>query len=118
MAEYTDEGIQSKVEISTTRWIALALIIAFVTFFSCVTYSCADSRAKDYATTQEQNRVTSSQRVECVRAGGSWMPIQAVQNNGNNYPVPVYEMGCVSASNALAVMAQNKQILDNYKPEK
>lgn len=114
-SNYSDENIASSVEISYLRWWMTAGTLAVVTVLCCITYSCADSRAKDYSTEQEKTKITSQQRVECVKAGGSWMPVQAI-TTVNGYNKVEYEMGCVSASNSAAVMSQNNKIIEIYKP--
>lgn len=118
MAEgYNDENIASKVEMTQFRWGMGALTIGGIALLSCLTYSCADSRAKDAADLRTQRQIEAQQKVDCVRAGGSWMPVQGVKQ-ANYGPYPDYDMSCVSAAAQAAIIAQNAKVIDTYKPAK
>lgn len=114
MSEYKDEITAASVETTWARWLVTGVTIVVVVFLSAITYSCADSRAKDSIQNQAQNKIEADQKVNCVRAGGSWMPIQGVKMS-NGSPYPDYDMGCVSQAAQNAVMAQNAKVIDNFK---
>lgn len=118
MAEgYTDENIASKVEMTQFRWGMSAATISVVSLFSALTFSCADSRAKEAQDLRTQRQIEADQKVACVRAGGSWMPVQGVKMS-NGAPYPDYDMSCVSAVAQPAIIAQNAKVIDTFKPEK
>lgn len=117
MADYKDEITAAKVEMVTTRWVTTGATIVVVALLSALTFSCADSRSKEAEQARAETQITASQKVECVKAGGSWMPIQGVKMSQGS-PYPDFEMGCVSQAAQQAVMAQNAKVVDNFKPEK
>lgn len=115
MVDYRDEDIAARVEMTQFRWVASAIIIVVVTVLGCLTFSCADSRLKDSEAAKADNAITASQKVECVKAGGSWMPVQGVKSVNGSY-VPDYSMSCVNATAQQAIMAQNAKVIETFKP--
>jgi len=113
---YTDENIASKVEMTQFRWGMSALIVGIVTVLGCLTFSCADSRMKDADQKRADTQITAGQKVECVKAGGSWIPVQGVKMS-NGQPYPDYDMGCVSQSAQGAIIAQNSKVIETFKPK-
>lgn len=113
---YSDENIASKVEMVQFRWGMSALMVGVVTVLGCLTFSCADSRMKDAEHARAETTITAGQKVECVKAGGSWMPVQGVKMS-NGQPYPDYDMGCVSATAQQAIIAQNAKVIETFKPK-
>lgn len=108
-SKYTPEAMKIQLETTQIRALATGVIVIVVALLSALTYSCADSRAKD----AQVNMATAQKQTDCVKAGGSWMPVQALNSGNGEYPT--YEMSCVSHEALQPVIAQNANIIQRAK---
>lgn len=104
MTGFNDEMIRSNLAQMRTRWITIAVSLITVLILGSLTFGCADRRRNEI-----------KEKTECVKAGGSWIPIQGIRTGNNNRVYPDYEMGCVSAAAQQGILQQNSKIIEQAK---